>query len=69
MIEQGRVFLPVAAPWLDDFKIELIQFPTGRHDDQIDSMSQFLGREEHKRLRGPGIEVVPMFGSRARRAR
>ena len=41
-IEAGRVFLPRDAPWLSDFKTELLQFPYGRHDDQIDSLSQFL---------------------------
>jgi predicted phage terminase large subunit-like protein len=41
-IEAGEVFLPRSAPWLDDFKSEIVQFPNGRHDDQIDSMTQFL---------------------------
>ncbi len=41
-IEAGRVFLPHNAPWLSDFQAELLQFPHGRHDDQIDSVSQFL---------------------------
>lgn len=41
-IEQGRVFLPARAPWLGDFRTELLQFPNGRHDDQVDSVSQFL---------------------------
>ncbi|MDB5595816.1 MAG: terminase [Hyphomicrobiales bacterium] len=41
-IESGRVFLPQEAPWLGDFQLELAAFPNGRHDDQVDSMSQFL---------------------------
>ena len=41
-IEAGHVFLPVSAVWLDEFKSELLQFPHGRHDDQVDSLSQFL---------------------------
>ncbi|MDX3909647.1 MAG: phage terminase large subunit [Sphingobium sp.] len=41
-IEQGRVFLPREAPWLAVLKTELLQFPNGRHDDQVDSISQFL---------------------------
>lgn len=41
-IEAGRVFLPKAAPWLADFEAEILQFPSGKHDDQVDSMSQFL---------------------------
>ena len=34
--------LPKSAPWLDEFRSELLQFPDGRHDDQVDSLSQFL---------------------------
>jgi hypothetical protein len=30
------------APWLDEFKKELLSFPKGRHDDQIDALSQGL---------------------------
>ena len=41
-IEARHVFLPRRAEWLDDFRTELLQFPHGRHDDQIDSISQFL---------------------------
>ena len=41
-IEAGYVYLPERAPWLDDFQTEVLQFPNGRHDDQVDSMSQFL---------------------------
>jgi predicted phage terminase large subunit-like protein len=41
-IEAGHVFLPRRAEWLDDFRAELLQFPYGRYDDQVDSISQFL---------------------------
>jgi predicted phage terminase large subunit-like protein len=41
-IEAGQVYLPKAAPWLGDFMTEVLQFPYGRHDDQVDSLSQFL---------------------------
>jgi predicted phage terminase large subunit-like protein len=42
MCECGRVFLPVRAPWLDAFVDELLMFPSGPHDDQVDSMTQAL---------------------------
>lgn len=42
-IEAGQVFLPRQAPWLPDLRSELVQFPSGRYDDQVDSISQFLG--------------------------
>ena len=41
-IEAGHVHLPNSAPWLGDFLTELLSFPNGRHDDQVDSVSQFL---------------------------
>ncbi len=41
-IEAGYVLLPERAPWLQDFQTESLQFPHGRHDDQVDSLSQFL---------------------------
>jgi predicted phage terminase large subunit-like protein len=43
-IEAGVVHLPTQAPWLDDFKKELLSFPLSKHDDQIDALSQALQR-------------------------
>lgn len=42
LIEEGRVFLPRQTQWLEPFRNELLQFPHGRHDDQVDSMVNFL---------------------------
>ena len=53
-IENGQVWLPKAAPWLEAFRQEVRQFPHGRYDDQIDSMSQFLYRFD---FRQPIYEV------------
>ena len=41
-IEAGQVHLPKEADWLGTFLHELLAFPNGRHDDQVDSVSQFL---------------------------
>ena len=41
-IEQDLVALPEEASWLADFERELTAFPYGKHDDQVDSMSQLL---------------------------
>jgi len=48
MIEEGRVYLPHGASWLEDYVYELCGFPGLKHDDQVDSTSQFLDwwREE-----------------------
>lgn len=43
-IEAGQVFLPRTASWLPDFKEEVLAFPHGPFDDQVDSFSQFLGK-------------------------
>lgn len=40
--EAGHVLLPKNAPWLDGLLKELLGFPGGRHDDQVDSISQLL---------------------------
>ena len=42
-IEAGRVHLPRSAPWRQEFMAEMMAFPHGRHDDQVDSVSQYLG--------------------------
>jgi predicted phage terminase large subunit-like protein len=43
-IEAGAVYRPTQAPWLDEFKKELLSFPLSKHDDQIDALSQALQR-------------------------
>ena len=40
--EAARVLLPVEAPWLADFESELLSFPSGRYDDQVDAFMLFL---------------------------
>ena len=42
VIEAGHVLLPEDAPWLGDFQVEIMAFPNGHHDDQVDSVAQFL---------------------------
>ncbi len=42
MLERGEVGIPYAAPWLDDFYNEVLGFPAGKYNDQVDSMTQFL---------------------------
>jgi predicted phage terminase large subunit-like protein len=41
-LEAGSLFPPKLASWLADFLTEYLAFPKGRHDDQIDALSQFL---------------------------
>lgn len=32
------LYVPAGAPWLADFRSELLTFPAGRHDDQVDAI-------------------------------
>ena len=57
-IEARHVYLPERAPWLQDFQTEILQFPHGRHDDQVDSLSQFLGWVSDS---GPGEAVFHVW--------
>ncbi|PZF75873.1 terminase [Aestuariivirga litoralis] len=51
IIEAGRVYLPETATWRVAYLAELTGFPGTRHDDQVDSTSQFLNwaEERHRR--------------------
>lgn len=69
-IESGHVFLPLPPPagepgefaWVHDFLAEARSFPTGEHDDQIDSMSQAL---DELRETGGAVITNPAAGGRA----
>ena len=42
-MKQGMVFIPKDAPWTQPFVSELLQFPNGTHDDQVDTLA-WLGQ-------------------------
>ncbi len=46
-IEAGNVRVREKAPWIDEFRNEIVAFPAGRHDDQVDALSQLLAWVEH----------------------
>ena len=41
-VEGGRFYLPHEASWLATFEQELQSFPKGKHDDQVDALSQTM---------------------------
>jgi len=48
--EAGRIVLPTEAPWLADFENELLAFPSGRYDDQVDALMlclDWFSKNEH----------------------
>ena len=57
-IEAGHVFLPRQAEWLEDFRAELLQFPKGRYDDQVDSVSQFLNWIDRRQLKTWSVQEL-----------
>jgi predicted phage terminase large subunit-like protein len=60
-IEAGHVHLPTDAGWLADFLSEVLAFPNSRHDDQVDSLSQFLHWASHPRFETPAKIGLPIF--------
>ena len=56
-IEAGRVHIYEKAEWLADFQREMVLFPHSKHDDQIDSVSQFLYYTRTQMIR------IPQLGS------
>ena len=55
-VEAGNVYLPKPkyAPWVHDLISELCDFPSGKHDDQVDALTYALNY-----FRNSGRRVVP----------
>ena len=34
----GKLYVPINAEWYPDFRAEMLSFPAGKHDDQVDAM-------------------------------
>ncbi len=49
-LESGKVLLQKGAPWLDEFRCEVLAFPYGKHDDQVDALSQLMTWAEDRRI-------------------
>ena len=49
-IEAGSVLLPARAPWLEEFRREMLAFPHGRYDDQVDALAQGLHQAFARRV-------------------
>ena len=68
MIENGQLWLPPDAPWLSEFKAELLACPSGRFDDQVDAIAHLLDwvRQRYTydtpALAGPQIMDVDSYG-------
>jgi len=61
MIEAGRLLLPADAPWLADFRSELLGFPNARFDDQVDALSQlFTWLRDREKFSGSDAVGAPI---------
>ena len=45
------LYVPIGAPWYPDFKSELMAFPAGRNDDQVDTLG-LIGQVLDKMISG-----------------
>jgi len=66
--EAGRVLLPKEAPWLAELESELLAFPNGRYDDQVDALLQFLDWYSQNESYINPIIVAPIAPSKTRPA-
>ena len=59
---QGMIYLPRGASWIDTFISELLHFPAGKHDDQVDAFG-LLGQLLDKMVKAkpPAEEDKPKF--------
>ena len=64
--ESGSVHFPGQAPWLEDLITELLAFPHGRHDDQVDSIAQALAWLDQRKRSLETVPIVAPFIGRVR---
>lgn len=52
LLEAGRLYFPKDESWTDDWLSEMVQFPNGRHDDMVDTLS-YAAHIFNERLHAP----------------
>jgi phage terminase large subunit-like protein len=60
MALEGLYVAPINAPWYPDLRSELLSFPAGKHDDQVDALG-LVGQLLDKMLVGenPKLPELP----------
>ncbi len=61
------LYVPKHAPWFADFRSELLSFPAGKHDDQVDAIGlvgQLLDRMLNGSKPKPAQSASDMTGYR-----
>ena len=41
-LEAGNILIAYNEKWTQELEVELLSFPAGKHDDQVDAISQFI---------------------------
>jgi hypothetical protein len=57
------LYVPMRAPWYVEFRAELLSFPTGKHDDQVDALGligQVLDRMTAGEVPKPPVKLPGM---------
>ena len=57
------LYVPINKPWYEAFRLELLAFPTARHDDQVDALG-LIGQLLDKMI--PAQRIVPLKKERSR---
>lgn len=57
-MENGKILFPRDAAWLASLETELLQFPAGQHDDQVDALS-LIGRMLARMRAGEAPKTEP----------
>lgn len=61
-LETGQYLIPAEAHWLSEFRRELMAFPMGKYDDQVDSLVQFVEWSASPRTNARLLERHPETG-------
>jgi predicted phage terminase large subunit-like protein len=59
----GQVFFPREAPWLADFETELLAFPNGSYDDQVDALIQGLAYKRPAEWNDAALQGLERFNT------
>ena len=58
-MQQGKVWFKAGASWLDILTAELLSFPVGKHDDQVDCLAYACGEMAMGRMSGQAERARP----------
>lgn len=58
LFEAGKVFLPEKAEFLFDYIHELTSFPYAKHDDMVDSTTQYLNQKQYRINTTPKLRAL-----------